>query len=92
MTDGQIIGLFGFGASAHIVIQIIKHKFPTRPVFVFTRSPKDKQLAVVLRIAYIVLRRITHNARRTTNYAIDFSPAGESVRPPCFPAKARRDG
>ena len=34
VTDGEKIGLFGFGASAHIVIQIIKHKYPSCPVYV----------------------------------------------------------
>jgi propanol-preferring alcohol dehydrogenase len=38
IKNGEAIGLFGFGASAHIVIQIIKHQFPDNPVFVFTKT------------------------------------------------------
>ena len=48
IADGQTIGLFGFGASAHIVIQIIRYKFPNSPVFVFTRSAEHKALAGTL--------------------------------------------
>jgi len=38
IKKGETIGLYGFGASAHIVIQIIKHKFPDNPVYAFTKS------------------------------------------------------
>jgi len=38
LRDGQVLGLFGFGASAHILIQVVKHKFPHAQVFVFTRA------------------------------------------------------
>ncbi len=37
LRDGQILGFFGFGASAHIVIQAARHKFPAAKLFVFTR-------------------------------------------------------
>ena len=37
LRDGQVLGLYGFGASAHIVIQVVKHKYPNTRVFVFTR-------------------------------------------------------
>ena len=42
LRDGQVLGLFGFGASAHIVIQIVKHKYPNSKVFVFTRPGQKK--------------------------------------------------
>jgi len=42
LQDGQVLGLFGFGASAHIVIQVVKHKYPNSKVFVFTR-PRQKE-------------------------------------------------
>jgi propanol-preferring alcohol dehydrogenase len=38
IQDGQILGLYGFGASAHLVIQIAKYKYPNSKVFVFTRQ------------------------------------------------------
>jgi len=42
----EIIGLYGFGASAHIVIQIAKYR--NCKVFVFTRSVQHRTLAVEL--------------------------------------------
>jgi len=41
IKDGKSLGLFGFGASAHIVIQIVKHRYPNSRVFVFTRRKED---------------------------------------------------
>jgi len=78
ITDGQIIGLFGFGASAHIVIQIIKHKFPTSPVFVFTRSAEHRELAKSLGAAWTGLPAGQPPAK--ISRAIDFTPVGESIR------------
>jgi propanol-preferring alcohol dehydrogenase len=37
LRDGQVLGFFGFGASAHIVLQAARHKFPAAKLFVFTR-------------------------------------------------------
>ncbi|MEN6576292.1 MAG: zinc-dependent alcohol dehydrogenase family protein [Phycisphaerales bacterium] len=37
LADGQALGFFGFGASAHILIQVARHKFPRAKLFVFTR-------------------------------------------------------
>ena len=41
IKDGENIGLYGFGASAHIVIQLVKHLYPKSKVFVFTRRKND---------------------------------------------------
>jgi propanol-preferring alcohol dehydrogenase len=38
LQDGQVLGFFGFGASAHVVIQAARHKFPAARLFVFTRA------------------------------------------------------
>lgn len=38
LQDGQTLGFFGFGASAHLLIQVARHKFPAARLFVFTRS------------------------------------------------------
>jgi len=37
LRDGQTLGFFGFGASAHIVLQVARHRFPNSRFFVFTR-------------------------------------------------------
>jgi len=78
ITNGQIVGLFGFGASAHIVIQIIRHKFPDSPVFVFTRSEEHRELARTLQAAWTGSPADPPPAK--IHKAIDFTPAGESIR------------
>ncbi len=76
-VDGETIGLFGFGASAHIVIQIITHKYPACKVFVFTRSPAHRELALKLGANWAGAPDETPPA--LLNKAIDFTPVGESV-------------
>jgi propanol-preferring alcohol dehydrogenase len=77
ITDGQTIGLFGFGASAHIVIQIIKHKFPKSSVFVFTRSGEHKELAKSLGADWA--GSPVEQPPEKINRAIDFTPVGQSI-------------
>jgi propanol-preferring alcohol dehydrogenase len=43
--DGEPLGLAGFGASAHLVLQLARHRHPTSPVFVFARSPEERAFA-----------------------------------------------
>jgi len=45
LQDGQNLGLTGFGASAHLVLKMVKHKFPRSRVFVFARSEKEREFA-----------------------------------------------
>jgi len=78
ISDGQIIGLFGFGASAHIVIQIIKYKFPNSPVFVFTKTAEHAKLAESLGAAWTGHSGDQPPAK--LNKAMDFTPVGECVR------------
>jgi len=78
ITDGQIIGLYGFGASAHIVIQVIKHKFPNCPVFVFTKTEQHARLARKLGAAWT--GRSGDKPPEKLNKAMDFTPVGECVR------------
>jgi propanol-preferring alcohol dehydrogenase len=78
ITDGQVIGLYGFGASAHIVIQIIKHKFPNSQVFVFTKTDQHARLAEKLGAAWT--GRSGEQPPAKLNKAMDFTPVGECVR------------
>lgn len=78
ITDGQIIGLFGFGASAHIVIQIIKYKFPNSPVFVFTKTAEHAWLAKKLGATWT--GRSGDQPPAKLNRAMDFTPVGECTR------------
>ena len=78
VKDGQRIGLFGFGASAHIVIQIIKHKFPNSPVFVFTKTSQHAELARSLGAVWTGFSG--DQPPEKLNKIMDFTPVGECVR------------
>jgi alcohol dehydrogenase, propanol-preferring len=45
LKDGQSLGLTGFGASAHIVLKMVKYKYPNSKVFVFARSEEERKFA-----------------------------------------------
>lgn len=45
LVDGQNLGLTGFGASAHLVLMMVKHKYPQTMVFVFARSEQEREFA-----------------------------------------------
>ncbi len=45
LKDGQSLGLTGFGASAHLVLQMARHKFPNSRVYVFARSGSERNFA-----------------------------------------------
>ena len=46
--DGKNMGLTGFGASAHLVIKMIKHLYPHSRVFVFSRTEREREFAIEL--------------------------------------------
>ncbi len=45
MRDGDSLGLTGFGASAHLVLMMVRHRFPRSQVSVFTRSAEEREFA-----------------------------------------------
>lgn len=45
MKDGENLGLVGFGASAHLVIQMARHRYPNSKIFVFARNEGERRFA-----------------------------------------------
>jgi len=72
---GERLGLFGFGASAHIVIQIARYW--GCEVYVFTRSPSHQEHARELGAAWV--GRSEDSPPERLRAAIIFAPAGELV-------------
>ncbi len=72
---GERLGLFGFGASAHIVIQIARHR--NCEVYVFTRSPEHQKHAQALGAAWV--GRAEDSPPERLQAAIIFAPAGRLV-------------
>jgi propanol-preferring alcohol dehydrogenase len=48
ISNGQSLGLSGFGASAHLVLKMVKHRFPDTDVFVFARNERERTFALEL--------------------------------------------
>jgi propanol-preferring alcohol dehydrogenase len=45
LADGQNLGLTGFGASGHLVLLLVREKYPQARVYVFSRSPDEQEFA-----------------------------------------------
>jgi propanol-preferring alcohol dehydrogenase len=52
LRPGAPFGLTGFGASAHLVLNLARHRYPELPVYVFARSEKERQFALQLGAAW----------------------------------------
>ena len=52
LENGQVLGLTGFGGSGHIVLQLARHLYPESPVYVFARSPEEREFAIQLGAAW----------------------------------------
>lgn len=48
IQDGQNLGLMGFGGSNHLVLKMVKHKYPSTKVFVFSRNKSEQEFALSL--------------------------------------------
>jgi propanol-preferring alcohol dehydrogenase len=48
VKDGQFLGLTGFGASGHLVLQMVRHRYPHVRVFVFARNEREREFALQL--------------------------------------------
>jgi propanol-preferring alcohol dehydrogenase len=45
LEDGESLGLTGFGASAHLVLKMARHRYPNTRVYVFARSEEERAFA-----------------------------------------------
>jgi propanol-preferring alcohol dehydrogenase len=80
MADGKVLGLYGFGASAHIVIQVAKHKYPNGRVFVFTRPHQKEHQDLARKLGADWIGATGDTSPEKLDCAIDFTPVGEPVR------------
>ncbi|MGC1389655.1 MAG: zinc-dependent alcohol dehydrogenase family protein [Bacteroidales bacterium] len=77
IKDGWNIGLSGFGASAHLVLQIIKFRFPKTKIFVFARSENERSFARELGAFWT--GDITDNISDQMDSIIDTTPVWKPV-------------
>jgi propanol-preferring alcohol dehydrogenase len=75
IRPGECLGLYGFGASAHLVLQLARHQ--GCEVYVFTRTQSHRDLAVQLGAAWVGTAEDV--GPRPLDAAIVFAPAGALV-------------
>jgi propanol-preferring alcohol dehydrogenase len=75
LQPGEVLGLIGFGASAHLAIQVARHWECT--VYVFTRSEGHRRLARELGAAWV--GGAEDRAPQALDRAILFAPSGSLV-------------
>ncbi len=73
LQDGQRLGLAGFGASAHLVLQIVRHACPRTEVFVFARS--EEQQAFGRELGAVWAGDISAPSPEKLHAVIDTTPA-----------------
>jgi propanol-preferring alcohol dehydrogenase len=76
-ADAQRLGLYGFGASAHIVCQVARHQ--GRRVFAFTRAGDEASQAFALELGCEWAGDALGPAPEELDAAIIFAPVGELV-------------
>ncbi|WP_299159126.1 zinc-dependent alcohol dehydrogenase family protein [uncultured Eudoraea sp.] len=77
IRDGDNLGLMGFGASAHLVLKMIKHRYSNTKVFVFARKAEERQFAMEL--GAIWSGKTTDTSPEKLDAIIDTTPAWAPV-------------
>jgi propanol-preferring alcohol dehydrogenase len=77
LVDGQTLGLTGFGASGHLVLQLAKHLYPRTQIFVFARDPASRKFA--MRLGATWAGSTEDRAPQRLHAIIDTTPAWKPV-------------
>jgi len=78
IKTGKVLGLYGFGASAHIAIQVAKYW--DCKVFVFTRKGQKEHQDLAKKLGAEWVGATGDTPPEKLDCAIDFTPVGEPVR------------
>jgi alcohol dehydrogenase, propanol-preferring len=77
LSDGQILGLTGFGASGHLVLKMVRSLFPNSEIFVFARNVEEQKFALALGARWA--GDISEKPPDKLNAIIDTTPAWSTV-------------
>ena len=77
LQDGEPLGLTGFGGSAHLVLQLVRHLYPRSGVYVFARDAAARRFAAELGAAWT--GTTTDRAPERLQAIIDTTPAWTPV-------------
>lgn len=75
--NGQALGLTGFGASAHLVLKMVRHRFPDSRIYVFARSKQEREFA--LEIGATWAGSIEQTPPESLHNLIDTTPAWNPI-------------
>lgn len=77
LKDGQRLGLTGFGSSGHLVLKLVKHRYPDTEVYVFARSADERAFARELGAVWAGVT--AEHAPHKLDSIIDTTPAWEPI-------------
>jgi propanol-preferring alcohol dehydrogenase len=77
LENGQNIGLTGFGASGHLVLKMVRHRYPRAKVHVFARSAEER--AFSLELGAVWAGEPAAESPERLDCIIDTTPAWEPV-------------
>ncbi len=77
ISDGETLGLTGFGGSGHLVLQMARHLYPNSEIHVFARSAREREFAMELGAAWS--GNTDETAPKPMHAIIDTTPAWQPV-------------
>lgn len=73
LKNGQNLGLMGFGASAHLVLKMVRHLYPDTKLFAFSRNVEERKFANLLGASWC--GDISDKSPESLQCIIDTTPA-----------------
>jgi len=82
LREGQRLGLTGFGASAHLVLKMVRYRFPDVQVYVFARSSGERAFARALGAVWAgdTTDTVPHPLDRIIDTTPAWTPVVEALR------------
>jgi propanol-preferring alcohol dehydrogenase len=77
LRDGDALGLVGFGASGHLVLKMVRHRYPAVRIFVFSRTEAERDFGRELGAVWA--GDFGETAPEKLRCAIDTTPAWRPV-------------
>jgi propanol-preferring alcohol dehydrogenase len=77
LADGQRLGLAGFGASAHLVLKMVRYRYPHTEIFVFARN-KDEQ-TFARELGAVWAGDLSAESPKKLNAIIDTTPVWKTI-------------
>jgi alcohol dehydrogenase, propanol-preferring len=77
LQDGQNLGLTGFGASGHLVLKLVRHRYPEAKVSVFARSAEER--AFSRELGAVWAGDFTEDSPEKMDCIIDTTPAWKPI-------------